>query len=96
MASRYKQLLQQLEDAKVNGDDDKIEIIKQELKVKAWEEWLDSRGKKLSGLPKKAEDMYNYRIRQLDKSIKEYIKTNNLENDLKHYGISIADLLYGK
>jgi|TARA_R110000796_G_scaffold167885_1_gene284800 hypothetical protein len=31
MASRYKQLLQQLEDAKVNGDDDKIEIIKQEL-----------------------------------------------------------------
>ena len=66
--------------------------IKQALKQKAHKEWLKERGLN-PALLDSVQNQYGYRVESLKKSIQEYIEKNNLEADLKSYGIKIADIL---
>ena len=69
-------------------------IVSQGKRDIQYRKWLDRGDENLSEGLKKLENQYGYRYESLRKSIKEYIKSNNLEKDLKSYGIKIADLLY--
>ena len=55
-------------------------------------EWLDRSDKKLSKNLVKLQSQYDYRVRQMNKSVIEYLKNTNLINDMKSYGITLADL----
>jgi hypothetical protein len=65
---------------------------KQIIKGKNFIDWLDDKEKLSPGLIK-LNKQYKERYKLTQESIKEYIKTGNLEKDLKYYGISIADIL---
>ena len=73
--------------------------IEQARKTYLFHDWLDrdfKAGKskeKLSKGLKKLETQYKYRKRIMAKSASEYIKSGNLEKDLKYYDISIRDIL---
>ena len=55
--------------------------------------WLD-REKNLSKGLIKLENQYGARVRTLEKSIVDYIKSANIKKDLDYYGISIRDLIF--
>ena len=55
--------------------------------------WLD-RNEPLSKELAKLENQYGARVRMMNESIAEYLKSANLEKDLKHYGISIGQLFF--
>ena len=55
--------------------------------------WLD-RDKNLSKGLIKLENQYGARVRMLEKSIIDYIKSTNIKKDLDYYGISIGDLVF--
>jgi hypothetical protein len=55
--------------------------------------WLD-RDKNLSKGLIKIENQYGARVRMLEKSIIDYIKSANIKKDLDYYGISIGDLIF--
>ena len=42
----------------------------------------------------KLENQYGARVRLLSKSLDKYLKSANLEKDLKGYGIKFGDLLF--
>ena len=72
--------------------------LEQAKRAYLFHDWLDrdfkegkSKQKLSSGL-KPLETQYKYRKRIMFKSASEYIKSGNLEKDLKYYGISIKDL----
>ena len=67
--------------------------ISQAKKAIQFYEWLD-RKEPLSKELKKLESQYEYRKRLLAESLVEYIKSANLEKDLKHYGIKIGELVF--
>jgi len=65
---------------------------KQIIKGKNFIDWLDEKEKLSPGL-KKLNNQYAYRYNLTKKSAAEYIKSGNLEKDLKYYDISIRDIL---
>ena len=54
-------------------------------------EWLDRSDKKLSKNLIKVQNQYDYRVRKMNKSVVEYLKNTNIINDMKSYGIALAD-----
>ena len=65
---------------------------KQKIKGINFLTWLDKEENLSAGL-KKLNNQYAYRYNLTKTSMKEYIKSGNLEKDLKYYGISIGDIL---
>jgi hypothetical protein len=68
-------------------------MIKQTKKALQFYRWLD-RKKPLSKELKKLENQYGARVRLLEKSIMQYIKSAKLEKDLEHYNIDIRKILF--
>ena len=54
-------------------------------------EWLDRSDKKLSKNLIKLQNQYDYRVRKMNKSVVEYLKNTNIINDMKSYGIALAE-----
>tara|TARA_Y100001938_G_C8101026_1_gene441750 strand:- start:618 stop:7331 length:6714 start_codon:yes stop_codon:yes gene_type:complete len=65
----------------------------QRKKAMQFLKWLD-RNENLSKGLVKLENQYGARVRMLEKSMIDYIKSANLKKDLDYYGISIGDLIF--
>ncbi len=65
----------------------------QKRKAMQFIKWLD-RNQNLSKGLVKLENQYGARVRMLEKSIIDYIKSANVKKDLDYYGISISDLIF--